>query len=31
VLDVVVAWALYVVLRPMHGSIAVLAAWLRVA
>ena len=29
-LDVLVAWALYVVLRPVNPSIAVLAAWLRV-
>ena len=31
VLDVVVAWALYAVLRPVNRSIALLAAWLRVA
>jgi hypothetical protein len=31
VLDVVVAWALYVFLRPVDRSIALLAAWLRVA
>jgi Domain of unknown function (DUF4386) len=31
VLDVVVAWALYVFLRPTGRSIALLAAWLRVA
>jgi Domain of unknown function (DUF4386) len=31
VLDVVVAWALYVFLRPAGRSIAMLAAWLRVA
>jgi hypothetical protein len=30
-LDVVVAWALYVLLRPVDRSIALLAAWLRVA
>lgn len=29
-LDVLVAWALYVLLRPVSPSIAVLAAWLRV-
>src|SRR4029453_7306957 len=29
-LDVLVAWALYVLLRPVNPSIAVLAAWLRV-
>lgn len=31
VLDVVVAWALYEFLRPVDRSIALLAAWLRVA
>ena len=30
-LDVLVAWALYVLLRPVNPSIAVLSAWLRVA
>jgi hypothetical protein len=30
-LDVVVAWALYVFLRPVDRSVALLAAWLRVA
>ena len=30
VLDVVVAWALYAVLRPVSRGIALLAAWLRV-
>ena len=30
ILDVVVAWALYVFLRPVNRSIALLAAWLRV-
>ena len=30
ILDVVVAWALYVFLRPAGRSIALLAAWLRV-
>ena len=30
-LDVAVAWALYVLLRPVNRSLAVLAAWLRVA
>jgi hypothetical protein len=30
-LDVVVAWALYVVLRPVNRSIALLSAWCRVA
>jgi hypothetical protein len=31
VLDLVVAWALYVLLRPVNRSVAMLAAWLRVA
>jgi len=30
-LDVLVAWALYVLLRPVNQSIALLSAWLRVA
>jgi hypothetical protein len=30
-LDVLVAWALYVLLRPVDQSIALLSAWLRVA
>lgn len=30
ILDVVVAWALYVLLRPVNRSIALLAAWFRV-
>ena len=30
-LDVVVAWALYVLLRPVSQSVALLEAWLRVA
>lgn len=30
-LDVVVAWALYVLLRPVNASLALLVAWLRVA
>ena len=30
-LDVVVAWALYVLLRPAHASVALLAGWLRLA
>ena len=30
VLDVVVAWALYVVLKPVHEALAVLVGWLRV-
>jgi hypothetical protein len=30
-LDVLVAWALYVLLRPVNPTIAVLSAWLRVA
>ena len=30
-LDVLVAWALYVLLRPVNPSIAVLSAWLRMA
>jgi hypothetical protein len=30
-LDVLVAWALYVLLRPVNPSVAVLSAWLRVA
>jgi hypothetical protein len=30
-LDVLVAWALYVLLRPVNSSIALLSAWLRVA
>jgi len=30
-LDVVVAWALYVLLRPVHRNIALLTAWLRLA
>jgi hypothetical protein len=31
VLDVVVAWALYVLLRPVDRSLALLTAWLRLA
>ena len=31
VLDLVVAWALYIVLKPVNKSIALLSAWLRVA
>lgn len=31
ILDVVVAWALYVLLRPVNEIIALLVAWLRVA
>jgi hypothetical protein len=31
VLDVLVAWALYVFLRPVHSHFAILAAWLRLA
>lgn len=30
-LDVLVAWALYVLLRPVNPSLALLSAWLRVA
>jgi hypothetical protein len=30
-LDVLVAWALYVLLRPVHQAIALLSAWLRIA
>jgi hypothetical protein len=29
ILDVVVAWALYVLLKPVHPSLSLLAAWLR--
>lgn len=31
ILDVVVAWGLYVILRPAHENLALLVAWLRVA
>jgi hypothetical protein len=31
VLDILVAWALYVLLAPVHRSLAILTAWLRVA
>jgi hypothetical protein len=31
VLDILVAWALYVLLAPVHRSLALLTAWLRVA
>jgi Domain of unknown function (DUF4386) len=31
ILDIVVAWGLYVLLRPMNESLALLVAWLRVA
>jgi len=31
ILDVVVAWALYVLLRPVNEGLALLAGWLRVA
>jgi len=31
VLDVVVAWALYVVFKPVHRSLSMLAAWFRLA
>jgi hypothetical protein len=31
VLDVLIAWALYKLLRPVNGDLAVLTAWLRVA
>jgi hypothetical protein len=31
ILDVVVAWALYVVLRPVNPSLSLLGAWLRLA
>ncbi len=31
ILDVVVAWALYVFLSPAGGSVALLAAWFRIA
>ena len=31
VLDLVVAWALYIVLKPVNKSISLLSAWLRVA
>jgi len=30
ILDVVVAWALYVLLKPVHKSLSLLAAWFRV-
>ena len=30
-LDVLVAWALYVVLRPVNGTVAMLVGWLRLA
>ena len=30
-LDVVVAWAFYVLLRPVHRTVALLTAWLRLA
>ena len=30
-LDVLVAWALYVLLRPVNGTLAVLVGWLRLA
>ena len=30
-LDVLVAWALYVLLRPVNGSVAMLVGWLRLA
>ncbi|MGH2445371.1 MAG: DUF4386 domain-containing protein [Candidatus Limnocylindria bacterium] len=30
-LDVLVAWALYVLLRPVNGSLAMLVGWLRLA
>ena len=29
ILDVLVAWALYVLLKPLHRNLAVLAAWFR--
>ncbi len=30
ILDIVVAWALYLVLKPANGSVALLSAWFRV-